>query len=68
MARLGEEERIPYGQTLLSLIPVKKASNPMLAATTMTADKKRLTERITRIAENRRTRWTALGALAVLAT
>ena len=37
---LGENERIPYGQTLLSLIPVKRVSNPMLAATTMTSGKK----------------------------
>lgn len=68
LRRLGEDARLAYGQTLLGLIPVQRAGgSPLLTATTMTADKKRLTERITRIAENRRTRWTALGALAVLA-
>ena len=50
LARLGEEERIPYGQTLLSLIPVRRAGNPMLAATTMAAGKKQLKDRFTRIA------------------
>lgn len=53
---LGAAERIPYGQTLLTLIPVRKVpSSPLLTATTMTAGKKQLKDRITRIAENRRT-------------
>ena len=68
LRRLGEGERIPYGQTLLSLIPVRKApANPLLSATTMTADKRRLKDRITRIAENRRTQGTALFAAVSLA-
>lgn len=64
---LGEAERIPYGQTLLSLIPVKRASNPMIAATTMTAGKKQLRDRITRIAQRPRQLMAAALAVAVLA-
>ena len=64
---LGEQERIPYGQTLLSLIPVKKASNPMLAATTMTSGKKQLKDRVTRIAKRPRQLVAAALAVAVLA-
>lgn len=67
LGRLGEEERIPYGQTLLRLIPLKKLSGGvLLTATTMTSDKKRMKERITRIAENRKMKTAALcAALAV---
>lgn len=64
---LGEAERIPYGQTLLSLIPVKRVSNPMIAATTMTAGKKQLKDRITRIAQKPRQLMAAAIAVAVLA-
>ena len=53
LRRLGEAERVPYGWTLLSLIPVRKApANPLLSATTMTAGKRQLKDRITRVAEN----------------
>lgn len=62
---LGETERIGYGQTLLSLIPVKRVGNPMLAATTMTAGKKQLTDRITRIAKNPR-QWVAAALTVAL--
>ena len=54
LARLGESERTSYGETLLSLIPVRRGGDPMLAATTMTAGKRQMKERITRIAEHRR--------------
>ena len=64
---LGEEERIPYGQTLLSLIPVKRVGNPLLTATTMAAGKKQLTDRITRIARGSRQLLAAALAVAVLA-
>ena len=38
LRQLGESERIPYGQTLLRLIPVAgRPESPMLSATTMTA-------------------------------
>ena len=64
---LGEQERIPYGQTLLSLIPVRRTANPMLAATTMTAGKKELKDRVTRIAKRPRQLLAAALAVALLA-
>lgn len=67
LARLGEEERIPYGQTLLSLIPVRRAGNPLLAATTMAAGKKQLKDRFTRIAKKPRQFAAAAAAAALLA-
>lgn len=67
LARLGEEERIPYGQTLLSLIPVKRVGNPMLAATTMAAGKKQLKDRFTRIAQKPRQFVAAAVTAALLA-
>ena len=69
LKRLGEDERIPYGRTLLRLIPVRRSlGGALVTATTMTSDKKRLKERITRIAENRKMKTAALcAALAVTA-
>lgn len=54
LARLGEAARMPYGETLLALIPVRRAQNPMLTATTMTAGKRQMKDRITRIAQHKR--------------
>ena len=49
LRQLGESERIPYGQTLLRLIPVAgRPESPMLSATTMTAGKRELKDRVTR--------------------
>lgn len=49
---LGEDERIAYGKTLLSLIIKRtKASDIVCAATTMTGGSKGIKERIKRIAE-----------------
>ena len=49
---LGEEERIAYGKTLLSLITKRtKASDIVCTATTMTGTNKGMKERIKRIAE-----------------
>lgn len=68
LQRLGEAERVPYGRTLLSLIPVRKTpANPLLSATTMTAGKRQLKDRITRIAENRKNLGAALFAVVSLA-
>ncbi len=68
LRRLGDAERIPYGRTLLSLIPVQRVpANPLLSATTMTSDKRRLTDRIARIAEDRKSLGTALFAVIALA-
>lgn len=69
LRQLGESERIPYGQTLLRLIPVAgRPESPMLSATTMTAGKRELKDRVTRIAENRRTVGVALLAVVTAAT
>lgn len=54
LAYLGEQERIPYGETLLSLIPVKTPGNLLLSVATVTAGKRQLKERIRRIAQGRR--------------
>ncbi len=68
LARLGEAERIAYGRTLLSLVPVRKTpANPMMAATTMTAGKRQLKDRVTRVAENRKTVGAALLTVVLLA-
>ena len=68
LKRLGEAERIPYGRTLLRLIPVARTpESPMLSATTMTAGKRELKDRVTRIAENRRTMGVALLAMVTAA-
>lgn len=65
---LGEEERVPYGRTLLRLIPVKRSvGGALLAATTMSSDKKRLKDRITRIAENRKMKRAAFCAILTAA-
>lgn len=67
LKRLGRDERVAYGRTLLSLIPVaKRPADPLLAATTMTSDKRRLKDRITRIAENRQTVAAALFAVVAV--
>ena len=65
---LGEAERIPYGRTLLALIPVRKGpSAPLLSATTMTAGKRQLKDRITRIAQGSQPRAAALFLVLALA-
>ncbi|WP_297311678.1 M56 family metallopeptidase [uncultured Oscillibacter sp.] len=68
LRRLGEAERVSYGRTLLSLIPLRKApANPLLSATTMTAGKRQLKDRITRVAENQVYLGRALFAAVALA-
>ncbi len=68
LAALGPGERVPYGQTLLALIPVRRGhGDPLLSATTMTAGKRQLRDRVVRIAEGSRTRAAALLAVLALA-
>ncbi len=68
LAALGPAERVPYGQTLLALIPVRRGpGDPLLSATTMTAGKRQLRDRVARIAENRQTRSAAVLAVLALA-
>ena len=67
LRRLGEAERIPYGRTLLALVPVRRTpADPLLSATTMTAGKRQLKDRITRIAENQQTVSAALFLVLAL--
>ena len=67
LARLGEAERIPYGETLLALVPRRGSGDPLLTATTMTAGKRQMKDRIRRIAEGRRLPALALAAALTLA-
>jgi beta-lactamase regulating signal transducer with metallopeptidase domain len=68
LRRLGDTERLSYGQTLLSLVPVRKGpANPLLSATTMTSGKRRLKDRISRIAEKRKSLAAAVLIVVVLA-
>ena len=64
LSRFEDADRIPYGQTLLSLIPVRRTFKPMLAATSMSAGKRQLKERITRIAK--KPQQLAAAAVAVI--
>ena len=66
LTRLEETERIPYGKTLLSLIPVRQTVNPLLAATAMSSGKKHLKDRFTRIAKRSKQTVAAVVAAAVL--
>ncbi len=67
LSRLGEGERIPYGETLLRLVPLGRAGSPILNATTMTAGKRQMKDRIKRIAEHRKPLVVALVLVLVLA-
>ena len=66
LVRLGESARVSYGETLLALIPVRRGGNPMLTATTMTAGKRQMKERIRRIAEHKRPLAAALVVVLAL--
>lgn len=67
LARLGEDQRIPYGQTILALIPVGKGpGNPFLTASTMAARKRQMEDRITRIAQGPRQVLAAAVAVVLL--
>ena len=67
LAGLGPEARLPYGETLLRLIPPGRGGNPMLSATTMTAGKRQMKDRIRRIAEHKRPLIAALVVMLALA-
>ncbi|MCM1262207.1 MAG: DUF4825 domain-containing protein [Butyrivibrio sp.] len=64
---LGEEERVAYGKTLISLITRKtKASDIACAATTMTGGAKDIKERVSRIAAKPRKLMLALLPVLVV--
>lgn len=64
IARIGETERAEYGKTLISLT-CRRPSGLLFAATTMTASKRGLRERIALIAK--KPRMTGIMLIAVLA-
>lgn len=67
MAGMDREDRLGYGQALLTLVPVKRAANPFLSATTMTAGKAQLRRRIRRIAQQPRRAVAVAVVAAILA-
>ncbi|MDE5938791.1 MAG: DUF4825 domain-containing protein [Lachnospiraceae bacterium] len=69
LALLGEDERIPYGETLLSIITKKgRASDLVCTATTMTGSGKSVKERIRFIAKEPKVFYAAIaGALFLIA-
>lgn len=68
LRRLGEAERVPYGETLLAMVGGKPRARELLSVSTaMTAGKKSIRERIETIARHPRTKGlTLLLAAAVL--
>ncbi len=67
LARLGADERIPYGETLLALVPLRRGGVSLVSATTMTSGKRQMKDRIRRIAEGKRPLVIAMAAVLVLA-
>ena len=66
--RLGKDERIAYGRTLLALITVKPGPGDLFrCATTMTGGQKSVFDRVTRIARAPK-RWLWAAVVAVIAT
>lgn len=67
LALLGEEERIPYGETLLSIITKRgRISDLVCTATTMTGSAKSVKERIEFIVKTPGVFYAAVAALVVL--
>ena len=68
LKRLGDDERIAYGRTLLALITVKPRPGDLLrCATTMTSGQKSVFDRITRIAHAPK-RWLWAAVVVVITT
>ncbi|MDE6589073.1 MAG: M56 family metallopeptidase, partial [Oscillospiraceae bacterium] len=69
LKRLGDGERLAYGNTLLALVTAKPGPGDLLCfATTMAGDKKSLKERVSRIAcAPKRWLWAALAVVLVMA-
>ncbi len=67
LALLGEEERIPYGETLLSIITRRgRVSDLVCTATTMTGSAKSVKERIQFIVKKPGVLYTAVAALVAI--
>jgi len=66
IARLGEAQRLDYGQTLVSMVlPCVSPADLLRASTTMTAGKRTMTERIRLIAKRPRMLKITLAAVAL---
>ncbi|MDE7245377.1 MAG: M56 family metallopeptidase [Oscillospiraceae bacterium] len=64
---LGQEERVPYGKTLLALVTAKPSPKDLLScATTMSGEKRSLRERILRISREPKQLASAVIAVAVI--
>ena len=64
---LGEEERIPYGETLVALAAGRGHGELLMATTAMTAGKRELAERIRQIAKKPKAAWGVLILALLLA-
>ena len=69
LKRLGDDERLAYGNTLLALVTAKPGPGDLLCfATTMAGEKKSLKERVSRIAHApKRWLWAAVAVVLVTA-
>ena len=68
IARIGEENRIEYGRTLISVTCIRRAPTAaLLTATTMLSDKKTLTERIRQVATKQKVVISAVIAAVIIA-
>lgn len=65
--RIGEEERIEYGRTLINLTCEKPAVGILSAATTMTGSKSSIKERILLIAKKPKMLWITAAFVAIIA-
>ncbi len=65
LKRLGEKDRLSYGQTLLALVQMRSV-NPMMATNMLTTGKRQMKDRITRIAKKPKSMVAALLAVAML--
>ena len=66
--RLGEEDRIPYGRTLVDMVAQNGKASILSCSTTMTGGKKTIQQRIERLVKHPETKKTALFlAVSVLA-
>lgn len=65
---LGEEQRLPYGKTLVDMIAVRNAPSGLFCtATTMVSDKRNLKKRLERIVRRQKTLVWAIAAALLLA-
>lgn len=68
LRRIGPEQRIDYGKTLLEMTCVKRAASAsLITATTMLSDKKTVTERVRRVAKQPKVLLTAVIGVVLVA-